>query len=51
MVAARIGAIAVAHAVAKADPALSEEVLQSVRGTIMTAYGHQANGRQAQDEQ
>jgi TetR/AcrR family transcriptional regulator, transcriptional repressor for nem operon len=37
-VAAQIGAIAVARAVAKADPALSDEVLQSVRAVIMAAY-------------
>ncbi len=42
-VAAQIGAIAVARAVAKADAALSELVLLSVREMIMTAYNHRAN--------
>ncbi|MDB5603894.1 MAG: putative transcriptional regulator [Bradyrhizobium sp.] len=37
-VAAEIGAIAVSRAVAKTDAALADEVLQSVRETVGTAY-------------
>jgi TetR/AcrR family transcriptional repressor of nem operon len=36
--AAQIGAIAVARAVAKIDPSLSEEVLRSVRRTVRSSY-------------
>lgn len=48
-VAAQIGAITVARAVAKADPALSDEVLRAVREMIVTTYTHQTDdGESAQ---
>jgi TetR/AcrR family transcriptional repressor of nem operon len=44
-VAAEIGAIAVSRAVAKADPALADEVLESTRKTIAAACHVEPSGR------
>ena len=44
-VAAQIGAIAVSRAVAKADPALADEVLKSTRKTVSAAGAAETAGR------
>jgi TetR/AcrR family transcriptional repressor of nem operon len=45
-VAAEIGAVAVSRAVVKADPALSEEVLQAVHKTVSVAHKQKTAARQ-----